>query len=96
MKGSAAEVDCGSVSETADDMRMTNAIQGNRLVLKILNQRSFQVWILIALQQDVEGFDNYFLEPDLRRRKVTGNVNLCITPLTETVFNVVAIIKSAL
>jgi hypothetical protein len=41
---------------------MADAIECDRLVLKILDQRTFQIVVQIVLQKDIEGFyDNLFV-----------------------------------
>src|SRR5436190_1319763 len=48
----------GSVPEPLNDVWMTNAIEGNRFVLKVLNQRVLELRIGSSLKRGVERFDN--------------------------------------
>src|SRR5205807_1574312 len=58
MKSSAAEIDCGPVTEAADDIRMTHAIESHGFILKVLNQGGLELRVLITLKQHVECFDH--------------------------------------
>ena len=47
------------MTKAADDIWMTNAIEGDRLILKVLDKRGFEFRILIALKQNIERlYDN--------------------------------------
>src|SRR5713101_8748961 len=96
MKGGAAEIDRRAMSQTADDVRMTHAIQRSRFVLKVLNQGALEFGILIALEQDVKSFYYYRAKTLISRGAVTRDVNLGVAAATEAVFNVVATIEPAL
>src|SRR5260370_4618840 len=96
MKGGAAEIDRRAMSQTADDVRMTHAIQRSRFVLKVLNQSALEFGILIALEQDVESFDYYRAKTLISSGAVTRDINLGVAAATEAVFNVVATIEPAL
>src|SRR5947207_10630918 len=96
MKGSAAEIDCGPVTEAADNIRMTHAVQRDRFILKVLNQGGLELGILITLQQHIECFDDDRAKSLVRRGGVAGQINLRITAAPQTVFDVVTTVDSAL
>jgi hypothetical protein len=75
---------------------MAHPIERDRLVLKILNQRTLEFGILIALQKNVESFDYYFAKLLVGGATIVGRVNLSIAATTETLFNVVTTIEPAL
>src|SRR5258708_11856150 len=95
MESGAGEIDSRAVSQTADDVGMTNAIQRRRFVLKILNQGALEFGVLIALKHHVEGFDDYRAKAFINRGAVTRDINLGVTAATEAVFNVVTTIEPA-
>jgi hypothetical protein len=96
MESCTGKINGRSVSQTANDVRMTNAIEGNRLVLEILNQGVLKIGILITLEQDVERFDDDFAKTFIGGASVTGHVNLSVTAAAQTVLDVVTSVKSAL
>ena len=51
MECRARQIDRGPMSQTADDVRMTHTIEGDCLVLKVLDEGAFEVRILITLKQ---------------------------------------------
>src|SRR5689334_9416020 len=51
------KIDRRPVTKTADDVWMTHAIQRHSFILKILNQGTFELRVLIALQKNIERFD---------------------------------------
>ena len=57
MKNRPPEVTGRPVAYPADDVRVSNTIESDRLVLKILDQRAFQFWIKVVLQKDVQRLD---------------------------------------
>src|SRR5258707_14076041 len=96
MESGAGEIDSRAVSQTADDVEMTNAIQRRRFVLKILNQGALEFGVLIALKHHVEGFDYYRAKAFISRGAVTRDINLGVAAAAEAVFNVVTTIDPAL
>jgi hypothetical protein len=75
---------------------MPHPIQGNRLVLKILDQSAFEIEILITLKQDVQRFDDHLAKAFIGGGQIAGHVNLGIAAATETVFDVVTAVNPAL
>ena len=67
MKNRSVQIARRAVSETADDVRMAHAVERNRFVLKIFDQRAFQIGVQIVLQENVESFDNDLFVRRLRR-----------------------------
>ena len=59
MKNRPLEVAGGAVSDTADNIRVPNTVEGDGFVLEIFNESAFQIGIEIVLQKDVESFDDY-------------------------------------
>src|SRR5712691_4086507 len=96
MEGGAGEIDCRAMSQTADDVGMTHAIQRGRFVLKILNQGALEFGVLIALQHHVESFYYYRPKTLISRGAITRDINLGVAAATEAVFNVVTTIEPAL
>ena len=96
MKRSAVKIDSRAVAEATDDVRMANAIERDRFILKILNQRAFEIRILITLKQDVEGFDDDVAKSFIGGRQVARHVNLCVAAAAQTVLDVIAVVESAL
>lgn len=96
MKSCTGKINCRPVSEAADNVRVADAIEGDGLVLKILNQSSFELRILVTLKQDVQGFDYHTAELCIGCRAIAGHVYFGITTTTKTVFDVVAAVESAL
>jgi len=57
------------MSETANDVRMTNAVQGYGLILEVLDKGSLKVRIEIVVEKDVEAFDDNEAVRRLLRRQ---------------------------
>src|SRR5262249_32619034 len=87
VKGSLVEIDSRPVTQAADDVRMPPAVQRNRFVLKILNQRALEVGVLVPLQQDIEGLDNDVTKSFVGGGPVAGHINLGVAAPAETVFD---------
>src|SRR5688572_13638015 len=96
MKRCAGEIDSGAVSEPADDVWMTNTIQSDCLVLKILNQRAFQVQVGRTLQKSVKGFNNHCGRATLSRGIVPCYIDFGIAAASQTFNDVVATVEPAL
>src|SRR5215204_1228938 len=96
MKNHPAQVARRAVSEAADDVRMAHAVERNRFVLKIFDERAFEVGVQIVLHKDVEGFDDDFFMRRLRGGdSVQRDVNFGIAATTEELFDVVASVQAA-
>jgi pyruvate-ferredoxin/flavodoxin oxidoreductase len=67
MKDHAAQVARCSVAEPADDVRMADAVERDRLVLKVFDERSFEIGVKVVLHQHVERLDH-----DLAVRRLRG------------------------
>lgn len=96
MKSSSVKIDSGAVAQAADNVRVPHAIECDRFVLKILDQRAFEIGILVTLKQNVKGFDDDIAKSFVGGRQVARHINLGITAAAETVLDVVAIVESAL
>src|SRR5438046_4957003 len=96
MKSCSAKIDGSAMAKATDNVGMADTIEGDCLVLKILNQRPLEFGVLIALQQNVECFDYYFAKLLVGRAPIARRVDLGITATTETLFNVVTTVKPAL
>ena len=96
MKNHPAQVARRAVTETADDVRMTHAVERDRFVLKIFDERPFEIGVQIVLHKNVERFDD-----DLFMRRLQGgdiitrDINFGITATTEEFLNVVACVEAA-
>jgi hypothetical protein len=75
---------------------MPHAIEGDRLILKILDEGVFQIGVLITLQQDVERLDDYLAKELVGGGDIASQVNLGIAAAAQTVFDVVTTVDPAL
>ena len=96
MKSCSTKIDSGAMTKATDNVGMADTIEGDCLVLKILNQRTLEFGILIALQQNVKCFDYYFAKLLVGGATIARRVNLSIAATTETLFNVVTTVEPAL
>src|SRR6185503_15881094 len=96
VKGYSIQIEGGAVAQTADDVGMANAIESDRFILEILDKSAFEIGILITLKQNIESFDNNFPKLLVGRRQIARDINLGITAVAETLFDVVTAVKSAL
>ena len=96
MKRGAIEIERGAVTEAADDVGMTDPIEGNCFILKILDESLFEISILITLKQHIQSFDDDFAELLVGRRQIARHVDFGIAAATETIFDVIASINPAL
>jgi hypothetical protein len=84
------------VADAADDVRVANAVEGDRFILKVLDQSPFQIGVEIVLQKYVESLDNDRRLRRLRRsERVFRQKDLSITPTPELLQDVVPSIESA-
>ncbi|HVQ55778.1 MAG TPA: hypothetical protein VMS29_03390, partial [Pyrinomonadaceae bacterium] len=97
MKDSAVQIPRGAVPETADDIRVTDAVERDGLILEIFDKRSFEVVIKIVLQKNIKGFDYDLSVRRLRRRKrVMGEEDLGIAAATQFPLDVISPVKPAI
>src|SRR5436305_1203260 len=96
MKSSTAEIERSSVAEAADDVRMTHPIEGHGFILKVLNEGGLELLILITLQQHIERFDDDAAKSLVRSGRVARQINLGVAATSQTVFDVVTTVESAL
>jgi hypothetical protein len=96
VKSCSVQVERRAVAETANDVRVPNSIERDGFILKILDEGAFEIRILVTLKQNVKGFDNDVTKLLVRRSAIPRNVNLGITAVAETLFDVIAGVKSAL
>src|SRR5689334_22823497 len=92
MKRRAGEIDRCSVSETIDDVRMTNAIERDCFVLKIINQRPLEIRIGLALEIQIQRLDHDRAWRAFSRGVVIRDVDFGVTPAAETFEDVVAVV----
>src|ERR1043166_1949230 len=96
MKDSTIQVARGSVAETADDVRVTNAVQSDRFVLEILDQRPLQIVVKIVLEKDIQGLYHDLLMRRLKRCKdIVGEIDLGIAASAKLLVNIVSAVESA-
>ena len=89
-------VDGRAVAEAVDDVRVAHAVERDRLVAKVFDERVFELEIDRALQEKVEGFDHDRLRRSVRRRRVAREINFGIAAAPQTFQNVVAPVQPAL
>ena len=58
VKRGAREIDGGAVSKPIDDVRVTNAVECDRFVLKIRNECFFEFRVRSVLKIEIQGFDD--------------------------------------
>src|SRR6266446_2731413 len=92
VKCRARKVDCRSMTESADDIRMPDSVQRYRFVLKIGNKCSFEFRVRLSLEIDVQCFDNNSFGIAFACGQIFGNIDLRITSTTKTFLNVIAAI----
>src|SRR5712691_4411260 len=59
MKSSAGKIDGGAMAQAVDDVWMAHAIERDCFVLKICNQRVFEIGIRRVLKKHVQGLDDH-------------------------------------
>ncbi len=84
------------LAETVDYVRMSDPIDGHRLVLKVCHQRSLQLGIGRLLQVNVERFDDHRGWRTLRSRVVLGDVDLGVAAPSQAFQYIVTAIEPAL
>jgi hypothetical protein len=68
MKHGAAKIPSSTMAETAYYIRMSDPIQRDRFVLKILDKRSLEIRIRIVLEKYIQGLDHNQVMRRMRRR----------------------------
>ena len=97
MEDRPVEVTRRAVSEPADHIWVTDSIERNSFVLKILDQSSFKICIQIVLKKDVKGLYHDLAVIGLRRSQcVTRNKDLGITSPAEVFDHVITPIDPAI
>src|SRR2546423_8459307 len=96
MKSSATEIERSSVTQAADYIRMTHAIESHGFILKVLNEGGFELRILITLKQNIERLDDDAAKSLVRRSRIARQINLSVTAASQTVFDVITTVESAL
>ena len=82
------------MTEATDNIRMPNAIEGDRLILKILDQRSLQVGIEIILEEYIKCFyDDESVWRVMRRKHIAGQKDLGVAALPEPLLDVVSFVE---
>ena len=74
MKRRAAKIECSPVTEAADDIRMTHAIESHGFILEVLNQGGLELSILITLKQHIECFNYDYAKSLVRRGSVADDI----------------------
>jgi hypothetical protein len=96
MKDCALEVACCAMSEPANDIGVPDAIEGDRLILKVFDKRPFKVLIDIVLEKNIKGLnDDDGLRRVSRRKYIACSKDLGIAAASELALNVVPFIDSA-
>jgi hypothetical protein len=85
------------MSEPADYVRMSNAIERNSLVLKVFYQSAFEIVIDLILQKNIQRLDDNCVMRRARRGKyVAGNEDLGVTSAPEMIEHIVPLIQPAI
>src|SRR6185369_10344334 len=96
MKGGADKVNGGSVTQPIYDIWMSDTVESNSLVLKIRNQRSFELGIGLILQKNIESFYDDCSRSTIVCVQVIGDVDFRIATTAKTFDDVIPSIESAL
>jgi hypothetical protein len=96
MEHHTVQVTRSAVAEPADDIRMAYAIESDGFVLKIFDERSFEIGVEVVLQKNVQSLDNDRAMRRLPRKGVVGREDLGIAAAAKTLFNVVSSVKPAI
>ena len=93
MKWRSGEVQGRAVTETVDDIRMTNAVERNGLILKILNQRALKVCIGNTLQENIQHFDNDSFRLAFNCAQITRHIDFGVAAAPQTFKYLVATVE---
>src|SRR5947209_6414092 len=96
MKGLTREIERRAVTEPVDDIGMTHAVERDRFVAKIFDERVLKLWIGRALQVDVERLDDDLLWRAGRCGHVARDINFGVAAAPQTFENVVAPVEPCL
>jgi hypothetical protein len=85
-----------SVTETTDNVRMSDAVEGDCFVLKVLDQGAFKIVIQIVLEENIQGLDNNSVVGRIwRGENVARDVNLGVASAAELFDNVIPLVQPA-
>jgi hypothetical protein len=86
-----------AMAQTADDIRMTDPIERDRLILKVLDKRPLKVVIEIVMKKNVKAFYDYELMRRLLRcDDIAGQKHLGVAASPEEFASVVSLVNSAI
>ena len=82
------------MSESANDVRMPDAIESYSLVLKILDKRPLEIRVEVILQENVQGLYHDEIVRRIRRGKdIPGQKDLGVASLPKPLLNVVSFVQ---
>jgi hypothetical protein len=84
------------VSEAIDDVGVANTIQGDSFVLKVRNERPFQVNLGFTLKEDVQSLDYDRARGTVVSSVVICDINFRVATASKALDNVVPPVESAL
>jgi hypothetical protein len=97
MKRGSLKIASGSMPKTTDYVRMSDTVKSDRLVLKILDQRPFEVIVEVVLQKDVQCFnDDGAVRRVWRCQHIASDKYLSIASAAELLDYVVTLVQSAI
>ena len=84
------------MTDAADDVRVTNAVESDGFVLEIFDKGAFESSVEVVLQKDVKGFDDNRTVRRLGRGdSVAGHKYLGITAFPKLLADIVSPIQTA-
>jgi hypothetical protein len=76
---------------------MTNTVKSDRFVLKVLDQRSFEIVVEIVLEKDIKClYDDIAVRGTMRRENIPRKVDLCVTASSKLLANIVSPVEAAI
>jgi len=97
MKDRAGKVAGSAMAQAADDVRVADPVECDRLVLKVLNEGSFEVCIKVILKEYIKCLDDDLPMRGLRRsERIAGDEDLGVTSPTEKFDHVIPFVDPAI
>ena len=97
MKRDPRKVASRTVAKPADHIRMPHTVEGDRLILEVLYQRSFEIGIEVILKENIKCLDHDAAMQGLCRREgITSDEDLGMTSPTEDIDHVIPLVDPAI